>query len=95
MNISLVAFKYKPVVFLMVSLLMAYGIYSYFTLPAREDPALLIREAVVVTHNQQLSSKDIERLVTKPIEEALLQISELSEIKSTSMNGTSREYGTS
>lgn len=94
MNISLVAFKYKPVVFLMVSLLMAYGIYSYFTLPAREDPALLIREAVVVTHNQQLSSKDIERLVTKPIEEALLQISELSEIKSTSMNGTSIIHAT-
>ncbi len=89
MNISTLALRFQPAVFLVAALLMAFGVYSYFTLPAREDPELLIRDAVIVTQYPGLAAEEVELLITKPLEEALTQVPELKEIVSTSMEGVS------
>ena len=81
------ALRYRSVVFLIVGLLMAFGAYSYFTLPAREDPEILIRNAVVITHFPGLEAEEVELLITKPLEEAIVTLPELKEVKSTSMEG--------
>ncbi|QSR22025.1 efflux RND transporter permease subunit [Hyphomonas sp. KY3] len=83
------ALRYRSVIFLIVGLLMAFGAYSYFTLPAREDPEILIRDAVVVTPYPGLETEQVELLITKPLEEAILTLPELKEVKSTSMEGMS------
>ncbi|MEO0816261.1 MAG: efflux RND transporter permease subunit [Pseudomonadota bacterium] len=83
------ALRYRLVIFLIVGMLMAYGAYSYFTLPAREDPEILIRDAVVVTNYPGLEAEEVELLITKPLEEAIVTLPELKEVKSTSMEGTS------
>jgi len=83
------ALRYRSVVFLIVGLLMAFGAYSYFTLPAREDPEILIRNAVVITHFPGLEAEEVELLITKPLEEAIVTLPELKEVKSTSMEGVS------
>jgi multidrug efflux pump subunit AcrB len=89
MNLSLLALRFQSAVFLIVALVMAFGAYSYFNLPAREDPEILVREAVVVTTYPGLDAARVEMLVTKPLEEALTSLPELKEIRSTSMDGVS------
>jgi multidrug efflux pump subunit AcrB len=89
MNLSILALRFQSGVLLVVALVMAYGAYSYFNLPAREDPEILVREAVVVTTYPGLDAARIEMLVTKPLEEALTSLPELKEIRSTSMDGVS------
>ncbi|MEM1086164.1 MAG: efflux RND transporter permease subunit [Pseudomonadota bacterium] len=83
------ALRYRAVIFLIVGLLMAFGAYSYFNLPAREDPEILIRDAVTVTQYPGLEAEEVELLITKPLEEAIVTLPELKEVKSTSMEGMS------
>lgn len=89
MSISEIGFRYRTVAFLLVGLLMAYGLASYFNLPAREDPEITVREATVTTRYPGLSAERMERLVTKTVEEAIRQVDEMKEIRSVSMAGLS------
>ena len=89
MNLSQLAFRYRSVVGLLTVIMMAYGVFSYFTLPAREDPEITIREAVVTTRYPGLSAERVERLITKTLEEAIRQVPEVEEIRSSSMPGVS------
>jgi multidrug efflux pump subunit AcrB len=89
MNLSTLALRYQSAVFLIAGLFMAYGFYSYFNLPAREDPEILVREAVVITTYPGLDAAKVEMLITKPLEEAITSLAELKEIRSTSMDGIS------
>jgi len=86
--ISDLALRYQRVVFLIVALMMATGLASYFTLPAREDPAILIREAVVTAHHPSLSPERMEELITRPLEEAVRGLPELKAIRSLTQPGT-------
>ncbi len=89
MKLSIAALKAQPVIFFLVVILMLFGIYSYFTLPAREDPKLTIRSALVTTAYPGLSAKQVELLITKPIEEAVQAMPNVREVTSTSMDGMS------
>ena len=73
----------------MVFIPMAYGFFSYFALPAREDPEITIREAVITTEFPGLPTERVEALITKIIEEAVRQVPEVKEIRSTSQTGRS------
>ncbi len=89
MNLTELAFRYRPVVGLLLVALMALGARSYFALPAREDPEITIREAVITTEYPGLSAERIERLITRPLEEAVRRVPEIEAIRSVSMPGTS------
>ncbi|QPH54239.1 efflux RND transporter permease subunit [Pontivivens ytuae] len=83
------AHTYQRLVFFIVAVLMGFGAYSYFTLPAQEDPQITIREAIVTTSYPGLSPERVEQLVTKPLERAIRRIPEVEEIRSSSLPGTS------
>lgn len=89
MNLSQAAFKYRPVLFLATVMAMIFGLWSYFTLPAREDPSITIREAVVTTEFPGLPAEQVEENITKPLEESIRFIGEIKRIRSTSMRGRS------
>ncbi|MEO0459736.1 MAG: efflux RND transporter permease subunit [Myxococcota bacterium] len=89
MNLSEFAHRNQPLVFLGVTLLMGFGVYSYFTLPAQEDPSITIRQAVITTRFPGMSAERVERLITKRLEEAVRQVPELEKVTSTSMPGVS------
>ena len=89
MNISVAALRAQPLMLFLVGILMLFGVYSYLTLPAREDPKLIIREAVVTTAYPGLSADQVELLITKPLEERIIALPNMRDIKSTSMNGVS------
>jgi multidrug efflux pump subunit AcrB len=58
-------------------------------MPAREDPQITIRIAKILTKYPGLSARRMELLVTKTLEESIRSISEIKEITSISMQGTS------
>jgi len=89
MTLSELGFRFRPVVGMLLVVLMAFGALSYFNLPAREDPEVTIREAVVTTRYPGLAPERMERLVTKTLEEAIRQVPEVEEIRSTSLAGRS------
>ncbi|WP_296722476.1 efflux RND transporter permease subunit [Erythrobacter sp.] len=89
MNISVAALRAGPLMLFLVGILMLFGVYSYLTLPAREDPKLIIRQAVVTTVYPGLSADQVELLITKPLEERIMALPNIRDIASTSMNGVS------
>ena len=89
MNLSQIAFAWRKLVVLVLLIFLVYGAVSFFTLPAREDPQITIREAVVTTRFPGMSPKRMEDLITKPLERTIRQIAEVEEVRSTSMTGTS------
>ena len=89
MFLSIAALRNQPILFFAVAALMLFGAYNYFTLPAREDPAIIVKTAVVQTSFPGLSAAEVELLITKPLEEAIRTLPEIKEITSTSMDGMS------
>ena len=69
---------------------IAGGISAFISLPKLEDPYITIREAVVVATYPGMPVEQVERLITRPIEEEIRSIGEVDEIKdSTSKVGES------
>lgn len=89
MNIAAASLHYKKPLFFILALSILYGVLSYFTLPAREDPEITIREAIVSTSYPGMSSTRVERLITKKLEESIRKIPEVERIRSTSSTGSS------
>ncbi len=89
MTLSEAAHRRRPVVFMLLVVLMGLGVASYLVLPAREDPAVTIREAVITTAFPGLAPERMERLVTRTLEEAIREVPEVEEIRSTTMTGIS------
>ncbi|RKF07723.1 efflux RND transporter permease subunit [Oceaniradius stylonematis] len=83
------AYRNQRIVYAIVAILMAFGAWSYFNLPAQEDPAITIRQAIVQTAYPGLSPERVEELVTKPLERAIRQLPEVEEIRSSSVSGLS------
>jgi len=76
---------------IMTTLLVVIGgIYAFMNLPKLEDPYITIREAVVVAKYPGMPVEQVERLITRPIEEEIRSMGEVDEIKdSTSKLGMS------
>lgn len=89
MNIASTALRLKKPVLMIILILITFGIFSYYTLPAREDPEITIREAVVSTAYPGMSAERIENLITKKLEEQIRQIPQLERVRSTSSTGLS------
>ncbi len=73
-----------------ILLVIVGGLYAFLKLPKLEDPFITIREAVVVAQYPGMPVEQVERLLTRPIEEKIRSIGEVDEIKdSTSKYGLS------
>ncbi|WP_020208071.1 efflux RND transporter permease subunit [Gilvimarinus chinensis] len=89
MNISQLAYRFRPVLLLCLVLSVLAGIANYFTLPAREDPQIIIREALASTAYPGLSAEEVEEKITKPLEASIREVGQVESIRSTSMRGRS------
>ncbi len=91
-NLSEFGVKYSRTVMVTVFGLMLFGLFSYFTLPAQEDPSVKVREAVISTSFPGMPAQQIELLVTKTLEEGVRNVDEVKEIRSVSVLGKSTIY---
>lgn len=89
MNLTTLSFHYRKPVLLILLLLLINGLIAYFTLPAKEDPTITIRQAVVSTSYPGMSPDRVELLITKKLEEEIRKIPEVEKITSTSSTGLS------
>lgn len=92
MNLSIIGYQQRKLVLLSLVLTMALGVLSYFSLPAQEDPSITLRESVVTTNFPGLQADKIESLITQPLEEVLITIKGVEELRSTSTDGRSIIY---
>ncbi|WP_117234111.1 efflux RND transporter permease subunit [Vibrio maerlii] len=68
-------------------MLIVLGFSAFKNAPSKEDPEILIRNAVVTAQFPGMSPERIENFITKPLERAIKQIPEVTDIKSWSRTG--------
>jgi len=89
MNISAFSIKHKVSVMLAVIMLSVFGIVFGGQLQKTLMPDMELPMAVVMCYYNGASPEDIESLVTRPLETAIMSVSGVEEISSTSADSTS------
>ncbi len=90
MNIIRFFINRSPIFTLLVIILpIIAGFFAYSSLPKEGEPEISAPVAIVVTLYQGASPIEIENLVTIPLEEALSDLKDVDEIRSTSAEGVS------
>lgn len=69
--------------------LLAMGLSAFFTMPQREDPALDVPEMMIVAVYPGANPEDVESQVSDPIEEAVNELDDIKEVKTTIRDGVS------
>ncbi|MCC9642798.1 efflux RND transporter permease subunit [Rhodopirellula sp. JC740] len=92
MNLPALAVKYRPIVFSLAILAMAWGAITYVTIPRREDPEFTIRVCVVSTTWPGAPAETVEELITDKIEQNLTSIEEVKLTRSTTLTGQSTVF---
>jgi len=86
LNFFIVNFR---VVMLLIVLITAWGLYSYFSLPRESNPEVKIPYAIIITAYPGASPADVEELVTKKIETGISGVKDIKKITSGSSNSVS------
>lgn len=89
MNLSKIAVK-RPVTIAMVTfIIIILGFVSLSKLPIDLFPEIEVPVAIVSTSYSGVGSKEMEEMVTKPIEEAIATVSDIENVRSISSEGNS------
>lgn len=87
-GITAFALNNSRTVIMTIFLIVVGGLYAFIALPKLEDPFITIREAVVTAKYPGMAVAEVERLITRPIEEKIRSMGEIDKIKnSISKNG--------
>ena len=81
--------KHRAAVALMVGCIIIFGLLTYRSLPREASPDVEVPVVLVTTPYIGVSPKDIETLITIPIENELSGIKDLEKMSSTSAEGAS------
>ena len=68
-------------VIMTILLVIVGGLYAFINLPKLEDPFITIREAVVAAKYPGMPVEQVERLITRPIEEEIRTMAEVDDIE--------------
>lgn len=82
-------YRNRQLLILTITLIVVWGLSSFFTLPRLEDPEITQRFATITTFFPGASPERIETLVTEKVEEVLFELEEVESIESTSSSGVS------
>lgn len=89
MNLTEYALKNKALVYFFVVVLVIGGIYSFFTMSKLEDPAVTVKQAMVVTTFPGASAWQVELEVTDVLEKSIRSMGNLDHVESRSMDDVS------
>ena len=79
----------RKLVSFFVAILVVGGIISYDIMPKLEDPAIKVKQAMVVTTYPGASAHEVELEVTDKLEKAIREMSGIDNVQSQSMNDLS------
>jgi len=85
-GITAFALSNSRTVVMVILLVFTGGLFAFKDLPKLEDPFITIREAVVSAQYPGMPVEQVERLITRPIEEKIRSMGEVDDIK----NSTSK-----
>lgn len=80
------AIKYKNIVFLIVGVMIVFGIYSLDVMPKQEFPSFTIRQGVIVGVYPGATPSEVEEQLAKPLEEFIFTFKEVRKAKTYSEN---------
>jgi len=80
-GITAFALNNSRTVIMTLFLVIVGGSYAFLNLPKLEDPFITIREAVVAAKYPGMPVEQVERLITRPIEEKIRSMGEVDKIK--------------
>ncbi len=89
MGITGFALNKTRVALILVVGILGGGIITFLNYPSAEDPTITIRTAQVTTRFPGMSTRRVEDLITRKLEEKIREIPEVKSIKSTSKAGQS------
>lgn len=89
MNFTEYALKNRALVYFFVAVLVVGGIYSFFTMSKLEDPAITVKQAMVVTAFPGASAWQVELEVTDVLEKSIRSMGNLDHVESRSMDDVS------
>lgn len=81
--------KNKILVFLFVGLIIGYGLYATMKIPIGAVPDITNNQVQIITTSKNLSTQDIEKFITYPVELEMANLPGLEEIRSVSKFGLS------
>lgn len=86
---STLFYRNRQLLLLALTLILVWGLSSFFTLPRLEDPEITQRVSTITTLFPSASAERVEALVSKPIEDELSDIEEIDSLESRSQLGIS------
>lgn len=89
MNFTEYALKNRALVYFFVCVLVVGGVYSFFTMSKLEDPAITVKQAMIVTAYPGASAYQVELEVTDVLEKSIRTMGDLDHIESRSMDDVS------
>jgi multidrug efflux pump subunit AcrB len=78
----------RAVAWVLLILLVAWGIHAYRTMPKRKDPEIPVRVAAAIGSWPGASADRMEDLLTRPMEEKIAENTHVERIDSTTRSGT-------
>lgn len=89
MNFTEYALRNKALVYFFIFVLVVGGVYSFFTMSKLEDPAITVKQALVVTAYPGASAYQVELEVTDVLEKSIRSMGDLDHVESRSMDDVS------
>ena len=84
MNFSRWALENSKLINFLVAILVVGGLMAYGSMPKLEDPAIKVKQAMVVTTYPGASAHQVELEVTDPLEKSIREMSTINNIQSSS-----------
>lgn len=88
-NIISFSLKNKAVILFLVAALIGWGLYSVYNIPLSVMPDVTNNQVQVISTSRNLSTEDIERFVTYPLELEMSNLPGVKEVRSISKFGLS------
>jgi multidrug efflux pump subunit AcrB len=84
-DLSSWALDNQKLISFLVAILVVGGVLSYYDMPKLEDPALKVKQAMVITTYPGASAHEVELEVTDKLEKAIREMSSVDNVQSQSM----------
>ncbi|MDE6452049.1 MAG: efflux RND transporter permease subunit, partial [Odoribacter sp.] len=90
MNIAKYALDNPKVIYFFLAVMLVGGVFSFGSLGKKEDSPFVIKTAVLMTQYPGASPREVEELITEPIEREIQSMRRVYKIKSDSYYGMSK-----
>ena len=86
-------FVYKrPIAWTLLIFTMIWGLWSYRSMPQRQDPVIQVRSGVILTTYAGASALEVEQEVSRKIEKVMTENSAVEHVRSISQQGQSSVF---